>query len=148
MRFSVRYSRDIAQSAGHFPRLKFCDMCRITNWSHFKPSIMNEKFNFLIFKCLSIKITLQWFKIPFFSMENSFFLIYFHWQILKIQEHCVSHSRCLVWIVSSLILCKFPSVFSTLKLKLGHSFFQFTFRFKLVFLNVRLRLYFELFPDS
>ena len=44
-------------------------------------------------------------------------------------------------------LCKFPSLFSTLKLKLGHSFSQFTLRFDLRFLNVGLRLYFELFSN-
>ena len=48
----------------------------------------------------------------------------------------------------SLILCEFISFFSTVKFKLGHGFSQFTCRFKLRFLNVGLRLYFQLFPNS
>ena len=81
-------------------------------------------------------------------MENSFFPIYFRWEILTIHGNSVSNSWCLVWNGSSLILCKFPSLFSTVKLKLGLSFSQFTLRFELGFFNAGIRLYFEHFPNS
>ena len=36
-----------------------------------------------------------------------------------------------VWNVNSLILCKLPTLFSTVKPKLGHNFSQFIHRFKI-----------------
>ena len=87
------------------------------------------------------------FKIPFSLMENLFLPINFHWQILRIQGKWISHTSCYVWNVTSLILSKFI-LFSTVKLKLGHSFSQFILRFKIGILNSSLRLYFKLFPNS
>ena len=49
VRFYVRYSRYSLASRAFSKAKKFCDMCRIPNWSHFKLSIMNEMFNFLLF---------------------------------------------------------------------------------------------------
>ena len=123
-------------------------MHRTPNWVHFKLSIMNRIFNILGFKYLSMKVTFQCVQVSIFpDGKNSLFLIYFHWQIFKNQGNCVSHSWCLVWNVSSLVLCKFPSLFSTVKLNLGNSCSQFTLRFKLGFLNYGLSLYFKVFPN-
>ena len=47
------------------------------------------------------------------------------------------------------ILCKFPILFSTVKFKLGlHSFSQFIQGSKCGFLNVGLRLYVQVLPNS
>ena len=54
----------------------------------------------------------------------------FFWrQKIILQEW--NHSLCQVWNVSSLILCKLPILFSTVKLQLEHKFFQFIHRFKI-----------------
>ena len=66
------------------------------------------------------------FKILFFPMENMFFLI--HCWILKI---CCNISLWYIWNVKSLILCKLPILFSTVKFKLGYDFSQFIHRCKI-----------------
>ena len=142
MTLSVRYSR-YSPASRSFSKVKNSVICAEFSTGHiFKLWKMNE--NPCFFKYLSMKITLQWAQNSIFLMENSFSPIYFHWQILGIQRN----SWCLVWNVSSFILCKFPSLFSTAKLNLGHRFSQFTLRFELGFLDVGLRLYFKLCPNS
>ena len=45
-------------------------------------------------------------------------------------------------------LCKFPILFSAVKLKLGHNVSQFILDSKLGLLNLALRLYFQVFDNS
>ena len=61
---------------------------------------------------------------------------------LKLKEivyliHDVKFEMC-----PTLFLMNFHSFFSTVKLQLRHSFSQFTFSFKVIFLSVGPRLYF------
>ena len=56
-------------------------------------------------------------------------------------------SLCWVWNVTSLISYELP-LFSTVELKLGHSFSQCILRFKIRIFNVGLKLYFQVFPNS
>ena len=44
-------------------------------------------------------------------------------------------------------LSKLSILFLTVKLKSGHNFSQFTYKFKLGLLNLGLRLYFQVFPN-
>ena len=97
------------------------------------------------------------------GLKILFFLIvkktYFSRFIAKFLKFVViSHSLCYIWNVNSLILCKLPILFSTVKFKLGYNFSQFIHRCKIgifecwsvlfgYFLYF-LRLYFQVVPNS
>ena len=61
-------------------------------------------------------------KFYFFQWEETYFSQF----IAKFLKFLVIfHSLCYIWNVSSLILCKLPILFSTVKFKLGYNFSQF-----------------------
>ena len=71
--------------------------------------------------------------IPYSAMENVFFqfIQIFSQFILKILGNKISQSFMLSLKCDHPFLCKFPILFSTVKLKLGHKFPQYIDRFKI-----------------
>ena len=84
------------------------------------------------------------FKIPFFPMENIFSQFNDKFMKFEEMEDLIHHVK----FEMLLAFCKLLVSFSTVKLKLGHSFSEFIYRFKIGFLNLGLKLYFQVFPNS
>ena len=80
-----------------------------------------------------------------FSQQKTYFPQFIDkflkFEVIEYLIHCVCNR-------SSLILFKLLALFSTVKYKLGSWFSQFVCRFKMGFLRVSLRLYFQVFPNS
>ena len=68
-------------------------------------------------------------KILFFLIGKKTYFSRFIAKFLKFVV--ISHSLCYIWNVNSLILCKLPILFSTVKFKLGYNFSQFIHRCKI-----------------
>ena len=63
----------------------------------------------------------------FFPTENIFFPIIDTFLIFEEMEYLIHHTQFKMWQA----LCKFPILFSTVKLKFGNNFLQFINRFKI-----------------
>ena len=63
----------------------------------------------------------------FFPTENIFFPIIDTFLIFEEMEYLIHHTQFKMWAA----LCKFPILFSTVKLKFGNNFLQFINRFKI-----------------